>query len=128
MSAILIAETITTSSVESLLEELCAQGIRIPRPAEVRDYLTRYPDMLSLTRKVCELASEEFAGKTTLSLELYVDPEIDDPHLTLYVRQTPYDQSIWEGIERIRESYEDEIADLSGWLHVTVDFRSSGDE
>jgi len=124
MSATLIAETIDILPVEPLLERLRAQSIRIPRPGGVHDYLTRYPDILSLTRKVCELASAEFAGKATLSLELYVDPEIDDPHLTLYARQDPYDQSIWDGIERIRESYEDEIADLSGWLHVTVDFRA----
>ena len=128
MSATLIAETIAALPIEPTLERMRAQSIRIPRSAEVRNYLARYPDILPLSRKVCELASAEFAGKATLSLELYVDPEIDDRRLTLYVRQDPYDQSIWDGIERIRESYEDEIADLSGWLHVTVDFRASGDE
>jgi hypothetical protein len=128
MSATLIAETIAALPIEPTLERLRVQGIRIPYPAEVRDYLSRYPDLLSLTRKVCELASAEFAGKATLSLEPYVDPEIGDRRLTLYVRQEPYDHSIWDGIERIRASYEDEIADLSGWLQVTVDFRAAGDE
>lgn len=125
MSATLIAEAITTQPVEPLLPQLRAAGIRIPRPAEVRDYLTRYPDLVALTRKVCALASAEFAGKAALSLELYVDPEIDDRYLTIYVRRESYDDAIWEAIERIRASYEDEIAALSGWLHVTVDFRAA---
>lgn len=125
MSATLVAEAADAKAVESLLEELRAQGIRIPRPAEVRDYLLRYPDMLALTRQICERARAEFAAKATLSLELYIDPEIDDPHLVLYVRREPYDPSIWAGIERLRECYEDALADLSGWLHVTVDFRAA---
>jgi len=124
MSATLTAETTASGHVEPLLERLLGRGIKIPRPDEVRDYLERYPDVIGLTEKVCNLARVEFAGNAELSLELYIDPEIDDPHLTLYVQQETYDQSIWDGIERIREGYEDEVADLSGWLHVTVDFRA----
>lgn len=125
MSATLVAEAVDAKAVETLLEELRAQGIRIPRPAEVRDYLLGYPDMLALTYQVCERARTEFVGTAALSLEFYVDPEIDDPHLVLYVRREPYDPSIWDGIERMRECYEDALADLSGWLHVTVDFRAA---
>lgn len=124
MSAILVDETTTPAMVEPLLESLRARGIKIPRPDEVRDYLLRYPDVIELTEKVCEMTRAEFDGSAELSLEFYVDPEIDDPHLTLYVQQESYDQSTWDGLERIREGYEDEVADLSGWLHVTVDFRA----
>jgi hypothetical protein len=125
MSATLIAETIAASPVESLLEQLRAQGIRIPRPAEVRDYLEQFPELLPVVRQACELTVAEFAGKATLALEVYVDPEIDDPHLMLYVRQEPFDPASWPGFERVQQSYADALAELAGWLHVGPDFRAA---
>jgi len=90
----------------------------------VRDYLERYPDVIGLTEKVCEMARVEFAGSAELSLELYIDPEIDDPHLTLYVQQGAFDQITWDKIERVQYSYELELADLSGWLHLVAGYRA----
>ncbi len=127
MSATLIAETIETLPVEPLMEQLRAQGIRIPRPAEVRDYLTRYPDVVAVTSKACELVSAEFAGQAELSLELYVDPEIDDRYLTLYVRQNTYDPDIMEMIERVQEGYDCELDGSSGWFLITTDFQPPGE-
>jgi len=124
MSAPLTTEVTTSATIESLLQRLQARGIKIPRADEVRDYLTRYPDVIGLTEKVCNLARAEFAGRAELSLELYIDPEIDDPHLTLYVQQNTFDQIAWSKIERIQNSYELELADLLGWLHVVADFRA----
>src|SRR5574341_1900533 len=123
MSATLITETITALPVEPLLEQLRAQGIRIPRPAEVRDYLTRYPDVVAVAGKASELASAEFAGRAELSLELYVDPEIDDRYLTLYVRQNTYDLDIMKMIERVQEGHDCELDGSSGWFLVTTDFQ-----
>jgi hypothetical protein len=124
MSATLTAEVITSVPVEPLLESLRAQGIKVPRPDEVRDYLLRYPDVIGLTEKVCGMTRAEFDESAELSLELYRDPEIDDQHLVLYVRQDHYDQIMWDKIERIQDSYELELADLSGWFHMTADFRA----
>ncbi len=124
MSAVLTTEAIEAVLVEPLLESLRARGIRIPRPAEVSDYLTHYPDVIELAEKVCELTREEFDGSAELSLELYRDPEIDDQYLTLYVRPDVWDQVTWDKIERIHYGYELELADLSGWFLVMADFRA----
>lgn len=124
MSATLTTEATTFAPVEPLLEKLRARGIKIPRPDEMRDYLTHYPDVIDLTAKVCEMTRMEFEGIAELSLELYIDPEIDDPHLVLYVQQDTFDQTTRDKIERIQDGYEMELADLSGWLHVTTDHRA----
>src|SRR5262245_50751337 len=92
MSATLPSEAITFAPVEPLLERLQARGIRIPRLDEISDYLARHPDVIELTVEVCEMARREFEGIAGLSLELYIDPEIDDPHLTLYVQRDTFDQ------------------------------------
>ncbi len=112
-------------SVDLLLREVRATGVRVPNPAAVRDYLTRYPELNLLTRKVSEQTAAEFDGQAELSLELYEDRETDDTTLTLYIRQPDYDAQAWAAIERLRESYEDELADSLGFLHVTLDFRAN---
>jgi hypothetical protein len=123
MSATLIAEITAALPVEPLLEQLRAQGIRIPRPAEVRDYLTRYPDVMASIRNASEVAVREFAGKAVLSLELYVDPEIDDRYLALYVRQEKNDPNLYEMVQRVSEGYDCQLDGSNGCFWVMTDFQ-----
>ncbi len=125
MSATLIAQTVAASHAESLLERLRLAGICIPRPAEVRDYVTRFPDIIPVVRQASAAAVAEFGAKAEFSLELYVDPEIADLHLMLYVRQEPFDPASWPGFERVQTSYADALAELAGWLRVGPDFRAA---
>ncbi|MDQ1327006.1 MAG: hypothetical protein QG641_286, partial [Candidatus Poribacteria bacterium] len=53
----------------------------------------------------------------------YRDPEIDDQYLTLYVRQSKYEETIMDKIEEIRLPYSDELADKTGYLLLTTDFQ-----
>ena len=112
-----------TSSAEEALSKLQSLEIDIPKPADVREYLHRYPDMIDLLPSVCSVTRERFGIDTRLSLEVYHDPEIDDEYLTLYVRQKHYDKQIMKTIEDIWATYDEELAERSGWLHVTTDFR-----
>jgi len=115
--------TPVTRQVEDVLFALRSKGIAIPRPADVRDYLVQYPDIIDLLLQVGFSASRRFGPATELSLELYRDPEIDDEYLTLYVRQASYDEHILDEIEDVSAEYERELAGRSGWLLVTTDFR-----
>ena len=103
-----------------------AGEVEIPQLAEVRDYLLRYPDMMDVLQSVCRTASEELGACSRLSLEVYHDPEIEDEYLTLYVRQESYNEQILDRLERIYAEYEEELAERSGWLLVTTDFRPLG--
>lgn len=123
MNAVLTADAPVAQRIEPNLKRF-ARKVSVPNPEQVRAYLSANPQIIEIAEKVCELASAEFSETAELSLELYVDPEIDDRYLTLYVQQLNPNQSTWERVERIRESYEEELAGLSGWLHVTVDYRS----
>lgn len=121
MAAVLLAEPATVA--EPLLERLRLLGVRVPRPAEVRDYVKQFPDVVPVARQACDAAVDEFAGKASLSLELYLDPEIDDPHLTLYVGAVSADAWVWQAIERIEEKYSEALTATAGWLVVMPDFR-----
>jgi hypothetical protein len=116
-------KTNSPNTVTSVLSLLARQGMELPQPESVRDYLTRHVDLLDLLVQVAAQSRALFALETTLSLEKYHDPEIDDEYLTLYVQQALYDDAFWTQLEKIRASYETELAELSGWLHVTADFR-----
>lgn len=126
MSTAVLLEAVAPASApaEAFLREVRSQGIRVPRLAEISDYLKDYPDVLTATRLACESAAAEFGASFDLSLELYVDPEIYDPHLMLYVRREPFDESVWEKLDRVRDAYADELADKIGWVHVGYDFRA----
>ena len=123
MSAVLVAEPEVETTVEPLFERLRLNGIRIPRPAEALDYLKQFPDIIPVVNHACELTVAEFAGKATLSLEVYVDPEIDDDHLMLYVQMGGYDAANNDAIEGIFEVYAEGMIHCAGWMMVMQDFR-----
>jgi hypothetical protein len=101
-------------------------GVIVRGLAEVRDYLAQHPQMAPLAVRVCGLAKEMLAPGTELTLEVYHDPEIYDPHLVMYARQDVYDDDIMERIEEVRELYDDDFAAIPGRLHLTSDFQSPG--
>ncbi|MDZ7364199.1 MAG: hypothetical protein ONB46_26330 [candidate division KSB1 bacterium] len=111
-----------TFQIELLLDQLRRNQIVVPEPAEVRDYLFRYADMIDLVLSVCKSAREKFAAPTQLSLEWYRDPEIDDEYLTLYVSQKNYEANILDAIENISAPFDPELSTKSGWLLVTTVF------
>lgn len=110
-----------TAQIETLLSQI-ALKVTIPHPDEARDYLLRHPDVMIILRRVCDAAWTRFGTNSQLSLEVYLDPEIEDEHLTLYVRQENYDEHILDMIENIWTLYEDDHMFMSGWLLVTTDF------
>ena len=134
MSTAVSLETIAPppAPCESLLHDVRAEGIRIPRPAEVSGYVERFPDLTQTIRKGCELAALEFFPSAVLSLELYVDPEIDDRYLSLYIRQAAYAPDVMERIERIQAEadahlYDSAWAASTGWFLITTDFQPPGE-
>jgi len=110
-----------TSTVQ-LSPEFKKQQIAIPNPEEVSAYLGQHCDLADLLPALCARARNEFGFETELSLEIYQDPEIEDHYLTLYVRQPANEEKIIERIEAIAASYEEDLADKTGWLLLTTDF------
>jgi hypothetical protein len=94
-----------------------------PDQASVREYLHAHPHLGQPLSSVCDATRHAFGPDAELSLELYRDPEADDRYLTLYVRLEKYDARILERIEAVRLPFEDQLAQFSGHLLVTTDFR-----
>ena len=113
----------SVSRIERALAWLLQNTVVIPDVTAVREYLTAFPDMASILLSVCTAATQQFKSNGQLSLELYRDPEVEDDYLTLYIRQSDYDDHVLDDIEQINKSLEEELAGTSGWLLATTDFR-----
>src|SRR5437016_1010557 len=112
---------------KSVLATLAGSGILVPRPAAVAAYLASHRALAKVLPSVCEQARREFGREAELALEVYRDPEIDDHHLTLYVRVPTYGADpITARMDRVTEPFEDDLCRASGYLLVTTDFRPPG--
>jgi hypothetical protein len=125
MSTAVLLETsvAATAPVDELLRQLRAMNVRLPHLAEVRNYLLRYPDVISSIRNASQMAAKEFTNEAVLSLELYVDPEIDDRYLTLYLRQAESAPNFYERVRYVGDNYLCEFDGTGGWFLVTTDFQ-----
>ncbi|MCS6773432.1 MAG: hypothetical protein RMM31_08580 [Anaerolineae bacterium] len=107
--------------VEVALDELERAGVCIEGRDRVVHYLTAFPSLIqTLFRAVS--AAREHLPEAELTLEVYQDPEIDDPHLVLYARQETYDPSFMERLERAEATYIDDLKYSKGWLNLATDF------
>ena len=114
-------------SRKSLGTALAGQGIVVPHPTAVRNYLASHRDLATILPLICEQARSEFGQEAELRLEVYRDPEIEDRHLTLYVRLPAYENnSITARLDRVTQPFEDQLCRASGYLLVTTDFHPAG--
>jgi hypothetical protein len=99
------------------------EAVLVPDLKAVRAYLKRHDELAAQLPAVCDAARKEFGAEAELALELYRDPEISDHYLTLYVRLDCYDSETMSRIDRVSGSFERQLAQTSGYLLLTTDFR-----
>ncbi|SRR5712692_8949214 len=114
------------ASAEFALRQIASDGILVRDPLPVRDYLVAHPDVIDATVTICERAKFDFGGDTQVSLEVYSDPEIDDKHLVLYVRQFEYRPGLLDSLEKFTLRVSPFLTRTSGWLLVTTDYAPPG--
>jgi hypothetical protein len=112
-----------TLQIEMLLNWVLEHKVLISEPSKVREYLIRHFDLTGILRSTCKLALDRLGMTSQLALEVYRDPEIDDSYLTLNIRQHHYTQDILKKIKGIRDEYDIDLANSSGWFLVTTDFQ-----
>ena len=105
---------------------LAPYHVEIPKPLEVQEYLKDNADLADLLPAIYQRVREEVGEQAELSVEVYGDPETDDPYLTLYVRQAVYEPDLLTRLDRARAPFGELLSDRSGWLLVTTDFRPPG--
>jgi len=119
-------QSLTTQSIiteiDSCLENLQKQGIKLKDPEKIRDYLLRFPDIIEIIPRVIAVV-RKCLPDAWLFLEVYKDPEIDDQYLILYARFREYDETTLKRIEEAEAGYLDWFTDKEGWLQLSTDFQ-----
>ena len=98
-TSLIIQRTSIATAVDDALQELEAAGVHLPQLSEVRDYLTRHPDLIDITLRVVRAARDEIGGQTQLSLEIYHSSQVNDLYPTLNVRRNEYVEDIFDLVE-----------------------------
>jgi len=106
----------------SILKQFSTYCVQIPKRNEVALYLGEHRQLGRLLPEVCAKVRKAIGPNAELSLEVYRDPEIDDRYLTLYVRQTNYDDSTMDRIETIGSQFNSRLEKVTGYLLLTTDF------
>lgn len=109
--------------VWDILESL-REHVSIPNTTAVMTYLLSYQNLAEKLPAVCDLVFREFGKNSVLYLEINHDPEIEDEHLKLYVRQEIYDDDIMKRIRKISKESNHQLRKVSGWIHITTDGQS----
>lgn len=112
------------SRIQRTFHELISNGVVLAEPAAIRHYLLSHQDLIELLPQVLRICSSQFEMQAQLSLGLYIDPEVVDSYLAIYVRQENYQQDVLNVIKSAREEYSELLGRTSGWIHLTTDFDS----
>jgi hypothetical protein len=88
------------------------------------DYLNKFPDIIDIIPKAVNSAKKHFPN-AQIVLDLYIDPEIDDKYLVLYVRLKEYEGSVIELLDKARLEILDELKDKKGWIQITTDYKKA---
>jgi len=97
--------------------------VYIDQETIVGKYLKKHSDLVSVIEIAVINAKQFFDEKTELSLEMYYDIDSEEQNLTLYVRQSLYEDEVMKKIDMICDAYESELMDKSDWFLVTTDFQ-----
>jgi hypothetical protein len=102
--------------------KLVSQQILVKNYDKVRDYLSRFPDLLDLIPKVIEVARRNFPDGSFV-LDLYEDPEIVDQYLVLYIRLKNYDETFSDRLKETQKQFIYNLENKDGWIQLTTDFQ-----
>lgn len=111
-----------TPLIESALWWFHGNKVAVQEPAEVSNYLLRYPDLIDILPEICTTVIGRFGKDAQLLLRVRRDPGLGDGYLALYVRRPKYDEQILDTIDEIHSEYEEELKRRKGWLIITTDF------
>ncbi len=112
-----------TPTVESALLSLVQAGVRILEPGRVGGYLLRYPGLVGVLPFIQASLKRNFGSRSSVTLQLYDDPEIENEYLILYVRLQEYNEGFLETLDAVRSAYRRRLSGSSGRLFVSTDFQ-----
>jgi hypothetical protein len=106
--------------IGKIIDELSSKA-KINEPQHIRRYLSRFADLIDLLPIAVSIAQKHFP-ESSIVLDVYVDPEIDDSYIVLYIRLSRYDDTFIERLAAAESEILPLLVNKKGWIQLTTDF------
>jgi len=106
--------------IDEIIDKIYNQ-VEINNPQRIRRYLSRFTDLIDLLPIAVNIAKKHFP-QSSIVMDVYVDPEIDDSYIVLYIRLSKYDNSFIERLAAAESEILPLLVNKSGWIQLTTDF------
>jgi hypothetical protein len=106
--------------IDKTIEELNNE-VEINNPQHIRHYLSSFTDLIDLLPIAVSIAKKHFP-QSSIVLDVYVDPEIDDSYIVLYIRLSYYDDTFIERLAAAESEMLPLLVNKKGWIQLTTDF------
>jgi len=107
-------------SVDNLIRWM-ESNVKVNNPKNIKNYLSRFSDLTDLIPIAVGIAKKHFP-ESSIVLDVYVDPEINDSYIILYIRLCQYDDSFIDKLAIAESELFPLLADKEGWIQMTTDF------
>ena len=95
--------------------------VDIKNPEQVKYYLSLYRELIDLIPIAVEIAKKHFP-ESSIVLDVYIDPEINDSYPVLYIKLSEYDESFIERLNAAESELLPLLVNKKGWIQLSTDF------
>jgi len=106
--------------IDKIIDKIYNQ-VEINNPQCIKRYLYRFTDLIDLLPIAVNIAKKHFP-QSSIVMDVYVDPEINDSYIVLYIRLSQYDNSFIERLAAAESEIFPLLVNKKGWIQLTSDF------
>jgi hypothetical protein len=106
--------------INKIIEEL-NNKVEINNTQHIKHYLSSFTVLIDLLPIAVSIAKKHFP-QSNIALDVYVDPEIDDSYIVLYIRLSHYDDTFIERLTTVESEMLPLLVNKKGWIQLTTDF------
>jgi hypothetical protein len=107
-------------SVDNLIKWM-ESNVEVNNLKNIKNYLSRFSDLTDLIPIAVGIAKKHFP-EARIVMDVYVDPEISDSYIVLYIRLNQYDDSFIEQLAVAESELFPLLANKEGWIQMSTDF------
>ena len=106
--------------IDKIIDKINNQ-VEIKNLQRIRRCLSRFTDLIALLPIAVNIAKKHFP-ESSIVLDVYEDPEINDSYIVLYIRLSQYDNTFVERLAAAESEMLPLLVNKKGWIQLTSDF------
>jgi hypothetical protein len=107
-------------TIDKLIEDLSNQ-VEVNNPKSIKLYLSRFKQLIDLLPTAVGIARKHFP-EARIVLDVYLDPEIKDSYIVLYIRLRQYEDSFIERLSIAEKELLPLLVNKKFWIQLSTDF------